>query len=173
MIMDFWQALLVSLLSGGVAGAVVRYFLDVRKARFEYTMKLHREWSSVEYHKMRMAVWAIVEDLTRPEGPGEVATAFLDHATKGTTTDHPAGPAFIHICVFFADLNACLDKSLVDPKFAYRLFGEAQYFGYKPLIDAVRNGRPHDKRGGRRWSVETSELETRFNALRPKSSKWN
>ena len=54
--------LIIVIISGGLGGAIVRYILDVRRSKFEYVLKLHREWWSTEFSQMRSEVYKIVKD---------------------------------------------------------------------------------------------------------------
>ena len=141
----------------------MRYILDARRSRYEYVIKLHREWWSPEFSQMRSKVYKIVEDFD-PTNPGMEAVNFLGHVQKGTILQHPAGPAFAQIVFFFADINACLEKKLLNADFAYRLFGESQYFWFQPLIKAVRDCLPNGTKV-RRWKWETEELEEKFERI--------
>ena len=158
--------LIIVFISGGLGGAIVRYILDVRRAKYEYVIKLHREWWSPEFSQMRSKVYKIVEDFNAIDS-GTEATNFLSHVQKGNLLQHPAGPAFAQIVFFFADINACLEKNLLDADFTYRLFGRSQYFWFQPLIKAVRDCRPNETKAIR-WRRETEELEEKFECIRKK-----
>ena len=41
--------LIIAIFSGGLGGVIMRYILDVRRAKYEYAIKLHREWWSPEF----------------------------------------------------------------------------------------------------------------------------
>ena len=164
--MSFLSELIVAIISGGSAGAIVRYVFDVRKSRYEYAMKLHREWWSKEFSQMRHKVYNIVKDLDSIN-PGPDAKVFLDHAKKGTLLKHPEGHAFVQIVFFFSDINACLEKKLINAAFTYRLFGASQYFWFQPLISAVRECLPN-KTDDIRWKWETEKLEEKFERFRKK-----
>ena len=160
--------LIIVFFSGGLGGAIMRYILDVRRAKYEYVIKLHREWWSPEFCQMRSKVYKIVEDFnTRHSGSGTEANFFLSHIEKGNLLQHPAGRAFSQIMFFFADLNACLEMKLIDAKLTYRLFGKAQYSFFQPLIVAVRKCRPNETRDIR-WRWETKQLEEKFESIRQK-----
>ena len=156
--------LIIVVISGGFAGAIVRYILDVRRSKYEYVMKLHREWWSEEFSQMRSKVYKIVKDFKGVD-PGTEAKDFLSHVEKGTLLEHPAGHAFVQIVFFFADINACLEKKLLNASFTYRLFGASQYFWFQPLISAVREGLPNQT-DDIRWVWETKELEEKFERFR-------
>lgn len=66
---------------------------------------------------------------------------------------------------FFADLNTYIEKNLVNPSLAYRLFGAAQYAWFEPLIDAIR---PEVKDSRVRWVWETKSLSAKFKAIATK-----
>ena len=155
---------IILIISGGLGGAVVRYILDVRRAKYEYVMKLHREWWSAEFRQMRSEVYKIVEDLNAVDSGAE-AGIFLKHVKSGRLLEHPTGHAFVQIVVFFADINACLEKKLLDVGFTYRLFGASQYFWFQPLISAVRAHLPN-KTDDIRWNWETQKLEEKFERFR-------
>jgi hypothetical protein len=91
--MSFWQTLLPSLIAGGVtgglAGAIVRYLLDTHKQRYEYTMRLHENWWRPEFHQMRSQVYELVEDYKNPSGPGEKSKKFLASVAQGDVLAHP------------------------------------------------------------------------------------
>ena len=163
---DFFLNLIVALVSGGLTAAIVRHRLDVRRSRYEYVIKLHREWWSPEFSQMRSKVYKIVEDLNTI-GSGNEAKNFLSHVQKGKLLQHPAGPAFAQIVFFFADMNACLEKKLLNADFTYRLFGRSQYSWFQPLIIAVRNCQPNAPKAIR-WRWETEELEEKFERIRKK-----
>jgi hypothetical protein len=163
--MGFWETLLTSIITGGLAGAVVRYVLDARRERIEYTLRLHEEWWKPEFHQMRQAVFELVEDL-QSVGGGERSTEFLRQVEQGALLKHPAGPAFARIVFFFADLNACLDKRVVDRRLAYRMFGESQFFWFEPLIIAVREKVKDNQRV--RWAWEVNSLSAKFSRIRAK-----
>ena len=59
--------LIIVIISGGLGGAVVRYILEVRRAKYEYVIRLHREWWSAEFSEMRSEVYKIVEDFNSAE----------------------------------------------------------------------------------------------------------
>ncbi len=94
---------IILIISGGLGGAVVRYILDVRRAKYEYVMKLHREWWSAEFSQMRSEVYKIVEDLNAVDSGAE-AGIFLKHVKSGRLLEHPTGHAFVQIVVFFAQV---------------------------------------------------------------------
>ena len=155
--------LIVAIFSGGLVGGIARYILDMRRAKYEYVIKLHREWWSPEFSQMRRKVYKIVEDFD-PINSGPEAKNFLNHVQKGNLLQHPAGPAFAQIVFFFADINACLEKNLLNADFTYRLFGRSQYFWFQPLIEAARNCRPNETKVIR-WRRETEKLEEKFESI--------
>ena len=161
--------LIIVIISGGLGGAVVRYTLEVRRAKYEYVIRLHREWWSAEFSEMRSEVYKIVEDFNSIDS-GTEAKIFLSHVEKGTLLQHPSGRAFVQIAFFFADISACLEKKLLDAAFTYRLFGESQYFWFQPLISAVRKRLPNQT-DAIRWKWETEELEKRFERFRKKDNQ--
>ena len=158
--------LVIVIFSGGLGGAIMRYILDVRRTKYEYVIKLHREWWSPEFSQMRSKVYKIVEDFNAID-PGTEAKNFLSHVQQGNLLQHPAGPAFAQIVFFFADINACLEKNLLDADLTYDLFGRSQYFWFQPLIKAVRNCRPNETKAIR-WRGETKKLEEKFESIRRK-----
>ena len=166
--MRTWETLIVSLISGGLAGVIVRYLLDTRKSRHEYTMRLHEEWWTPQFVEMRSSVYTLAENFKRPTGPGETSKEFLASVEAGTFLSHPVGPAFVRIA-FFADLNACLDKRLVDRDLAYRLFGEAQFLWFEPLLAAV--AKHIGQKPGVRWVWEIESLGRTFDAIRSRDQR--
>lgn len=77
--MTLVESFLVAMVSGGLAGAVVRYFLDIRKQRLEFAMKLHEEWWKQDFRAVRTVVYEVVEDLDRVGGPGPKYIELLGH----------------------------------------------------------------------------------------------
>lgn len=161
--------LIIVIISGGLGGAVVRYILDVRRAKYEYVIKLHREWWSAEFSQMRSEVYKIVEGYKSIDSSTE-ANTFLRHVANGTLLQHPSGHSFVQIAFFFADINACLEKKLLDVGFTYRLFGASQYFWFQPLISVVRERLPNQT-DDIRWKWETEKLEEKFRRFREKDSE--
>ena len=159
-----WRECIVALIAGGVGGAIVQYCLYARRSKREYAIELHREWWSKEFSERRKEIYAIVEDI-RSGVPGSAAKEFLDHADNRKLSAHPAGRAFVQIVFFFADINACLEKGLLDKDLTYRLFGASQYFWFQPLIHAVRESIRHSS-DDVRWKWETEELEEKFERFR-------
>ena len=158
---------IIAIISGGIGGGLVRYILDTRKAKREYAIKLHREWWSAKFSQRRSEVYKIVEDLHPTGGHGPDAEAFLRHVKDRTVLQHPSGRSFFQIAFFFADINACLDKKLLDADFTYRLFGASQYYWFQPLIEEVRKNLPNQT-DDIRWKWETKELEKKFDPFREK-----
>jgi hypothetical protein len=143
-------------------GAVVRYYLDDRKQRLEFAMKLHEEWWKEDFRKARTTIYEIVEDMKRVGGPGPKYLELLNHCRNKTGTNDPAHQAFACLAFFFADLNTYLEKGLVDTDLAYRLFGAAQYAWFEPLFDKIR---PEIEDQRVRWAWETKSLSKRFKAI--------
>ena len=160
---------IIAIISGGFAGAIVRYILDVRRSKYEYVMKLHREWWSEEFSQMRREVYKIAKDF-KGDTPGTEAKNFLSHVAEGTHLEHPAGPAFFQIVFFFADINACLEKKLLNASFTYRLFGASQYFWFQRLIGEVRECQPNQT-DDIRWRWETEALEKKFGRFRENDNR--
>ena len=162
--------LIILIITGGLGGAVARYLLDVRRARYEYVIKLHRRWCSAEFRQIRSEVYKIVEDFNSIDSSTKEANTFLSYVENGTLLQHPSGHSFVQIVFFFADINACLEKKLLDAGFTYRLFGASQYFWFQPLISAVREHLPNQT-DDIRWKWETEKLEEKFRRFREKDSK--
>ena len=167
--MAFWVTLIASMITGGLAGALVRYVLDKRREQIAYTMKLHEQWWSEEFQRMRRAVFELVSDFSAAGGPGEKSLEFLAQFQHEGRFEHPAGPAFVRIVFFFSDLNACLDKKVVDKRLAYRLFGESQYFWFEPLIDAVRDKVKRNPQV--RWAWEINSLSSKFTKIKERDER--
>ena len=166
--MSLWE-LIIAIISGGIGGAVVRYILEVRRTKYEYVIKLHREWWSPEFSQMRSEVYKIVKSFNSSNSRTE-ADIFLHHVEEGTLLQHPSGHSFVQIAFFFADINACLEKKLIDAGFTYRLFGASQYFWFQPLISAVRKRLPNQT-DDIRWKWETEKLEEKFRRFREKDGE--
>lgn len=164
--MTFWETFFIATFSGGAAGAVIRYLLDTKKQQYENTLKLHETWWNSDFSKYRDEIFEIIKDLEGPEEARKLSSEFLRCVADGNATSHPAWNSFKRIVVFFADLNVWIEKGLIDRALAYRMFGEAQYYWFKPLIDEVR---PHvGQRIGVRWMKDVSKLEEKFRKFKSK-----
>ena len=86
--------LIIAIFLSGLGGAIMRYRLDVRRAKREYVIKLHREWWSPEFSQMRSKVYKIVEDLNSIDS-GTEAKNFLSHVQKGTFCNTPQAPRLL------------------------------------------------------------------------------
>ena len=128
-------------------------------------MKLHEEWWKQDFRTARTVVYEVVEDLDRVGGPGPKYIELLGHYRNKTGANDPTCQSFARLVFFFADLNTYIEKNLVNPSLAYRLFGAAQYAWFEPLIDAIR---PEVKDSRVRWVWETKSLSAKFKAIATK-----
>ena len=124
-------------------------------------------WWGDEFREIRGKVFSFVDQWEN----NEKRMTPIIKSYKETTSDFAQERrAIARIAFFFADLNAMIDAQLVDENFAYRLFGDAQFFWFSEFLLAIANeiefrSTAADARRVVRWVKEVRELDQRFRRM--------
>jgi hypothetical protein len=155
-----------------VAVTVFVYRAQTRASRAAGAMTLHHAWWSGELEQARSTVWPLVEEWDAGGGrPTAVICSYLAPSGSEAAVYARERRAIARIAFFFADLNAMLDVGLVEPRFAYRLFGRAQFEWWAEFLLAiadVRDASSSSIPSARqvRWMQDVRALNDRFLKMR-------
>jgi hypothetical protein len=134
-----------------------------RSSRVTQTERLHETWWSAEMMRTRIIVYGLCRDMATDPARLSALVAYYDSPL--TTTEPPGRTEFDRLIGFFCNLAICLDAGVIDEKLTTRLFAEAHYADYQPLISVVREGiLKCASRNGKlpQWLEMTRDLERRF-----------
>lgn len=162
-----FASMLIALAS--LIGTVVMYAVQRRSSRIAEITRLHELWWGTELDGARKKIFPFIEEWN---GGGGTITPII-RSYRGRSSEFEVERRMIgRIAFFFADLNAMIDAGLVHEGFAYRVFGEAQFFWFSPFLLAVANEVEPAHRAGStstgsvvRWIPEVRGLEQRFRRL--------
>ncbi len=142
------------------------YFAQRRNSQTAEVGRLHELWWSEQFKDARRDVYAFVEEW---EGNGRSITPIIESYREQLPALESERRTIGRIAFFFADLNAMIDEGLVSERFAYRIFGEAQFFWFSGFLLAIANEieirqRANADATGKtvRWVEEVRALERRF-----------
>ena len=126
--------------------------------------RLHELWWGEQFNDARGDVYAFVKEW---EDNNRTITPIIESYRKQLPALESERRTVGRIAFFFADLNAMIDEGLVSERFAYRIFGEAQFFWFSAFLLAIANEieiRQRADATGKtvRWVEEVRALERRF-----------
>ncbi len=137
------------------------FFQQRRMSGRAQATRLHEVWWSDDMVAVRDRVYSLCRDQAHG---GPAAAALVSYYVRPLEEPEPPGrAAFAKLVGFFDNLEACISSGLVDERLAWRLFCEAHYLDYQPLVAAVRDA-ICSHRGCKLppWLEMTRELEARF-----------
>lgn len=137
------------------------FFQQRRMAGRAQATRLHELWWSDDMMAVRDKVYALCRDHAHGGPAAAALVAYYEHPLEAP--EPPGRAAFAKLVGFFDNLEACIASGLVDERLAWRLFCEAHYLDYQPLIATVREAIcSHRGRELPPWLEMTRELERRF-----------
>ena len=137
------------------------FFQQRRTSGRAQAARLHELWWSDDMMAVRDKVFALCRDHARGGPTAAALVAYYEHPLE--QAEPPGRAAFAKLVGFFDNLEACIDGGLVDERLAWRLFCDAHYHDYQPLIAAVREAIcSHRGRELPPWLAMTMDLEARF-----------
>jgi len=165
-----WIALVAALAAfGSFLAALGVYCSQKRMSQAAETARLHQMWWSDEFREIRTTVFSFVDEWEKNE---KRITSIIKSYKETTSDFEQERRAVARIAFFFADLNAMIDAKLVDEDFAYRIFGDAQFFWFSEFLLAIANeielrrrSTAADDRRVVRWVKEVRELDQRFRRM--------
>jgi hypothetical protein len=159
----FLQSCSLIVFSLSLTLSVWNFAYQFRSSRVAQTERLHETWWTIEMMQTRNIVFGLCRDLTKD--PSRLASLVAYYESPLTTTEPPGRSEFAKLIGFFCNLEICLDAGVIDEKLTTRLFAEAHYADYQPLIALVRESILNcASRGGKlpQWLEMTRDLERRF-----------
>jgi hypothetical protein len=159
----YLQCCSLIIFSLSVTISVWSFSYHFRSSRVTQTERLHETWWTAEMMQTRNIVYGLCRDLAKDKSCLAHLVAYYESPL--TTTEPPGRSEFAKLIGFFCNLEICLDSGVVDEKLATRLFAEAHYADYQPLIALVRESiLKCASRGGKlpQWLEMTRDLERRF-----------
>ena len=159
----FLQCCSLIIFSLSVTLSVWSFAYQFRSSRVTQTERLHETWWTTEMMHTRDIVYGLCRDLKKD--PSCLAHLVAYYESPLTTTEPPGRSEFAGLIGFFCNLEICLDSGVVDERLTTRLFAEAHYADYQPLIALVRDSvLKSASRGGTlpQWLEMTRDLERRF-----------
>jgi hypothetical protein len=140
-------------------------------ARVAQTQRMHELWWSEDMTRARNEVFALCRQMAL--GSGEVQAMIDYYVDPIQKPEPPCRASFLKLMSFFCNLEICIESKLVEPKLATKLFGQAHFIDYLPLIVFVRNGiqQAHKDRPASPWLQLTLDLERRFSKIDPVFAK--
>jgi hypothetical protein len=157
------QACSVIIFSISVTLSLWSFSYQFRASRVTQTERLHETWWTTEMMHTRDVVYGLCRDLSRD--PSCLAALVAYYESPLISTEPPGRSEFARLIGFFCNLEICLDAGVIDEKLTTRLFAEAHYADYQPLIALVRDAiLKCASRGGKlpQWLEMTRDLERRF-----------
>jgi hypothetical protein len=159
----FLQACSLIVFSLSLTLSVWNITYQFRSSRVSQTERLHETWWTPEMMKTRTIVYGLCRELAKH--PSCLADLVAYYESPLTTAEPPGRTEFDKLIGFFCNLEICLDSGVVDERLTTRLFAEAHYADYQPLIALVRDSvLKSASRGGTlpQWLEMTRDLERRF-----------
>jgi hypothetical protein len=152
--------------------SVWSFAYQFRSSRVGQTQRLHEAWWTLEMMQTRDVVYGLCRDLARD--PSRHAKLVAYYESPLTEPEPPGRAEFGKLIGFFCNIEICLQAGVIDEKLTTRLFAEAHYADYQPLIESVREAilrcsRHHGKLP--QWLQMTLDLEQRFSRYGVKFSK--
>ncbi len=159
----FLQACSLIVFSLSLSLSVWSFAYQFRSSRVTQTQRLHESWWTTEMMQTRDIVYGLCRDLAKD--PSRHARLVAYYESPLTEPEPPGRAEFGKLIGFFCNLEICLQSGVIDEKLATRLFAEAHYSDYQPLIESVREAilkcsRHHGKLP--QWLDMTCDLERRF-----------
>jgi hypothetical protein len=157
------QACSLIIFSLSVTLSVWSFAYQFRSSRVTQTERLHEAWWTTEMMQTRDIVYGLCRDLAKDRSCLADLVAYYESPL--TTAEPPGRSEFSKLIGFFCNLQICLDSGVIDEKLTTRLFAEAHYADYQPLIALVRESiLKSASRGGQlpQWLEMTRDLERRF-----------
>jgi len=148
--------------SMSLALSIWNFSYNLRSSRVTQTGRLHEAWWSKEMIETRNVVFGMCRSLAKDDTSADDLIAYY---LRPLTTPEPAGrAAFAKLLGFFSNVEICLESGVLDERLTCRLFSEAHYADYYPLIAKVRTAILQDTgdRGMPHWLQMTIDLEKRF-----------
>ncbi len=153
----------IIIFSISLAVSVWSFAFQFRSSRVTHTERLHEAWWTAEMMQIRNVVYGLCRELARD--PACVADLVAYYESPLSTPEPPGRPEFAKLIGFFCNLEICLESGVIDEKLACRLFAEAHYADYQPLIALLRVSILQcASRHGKlpQWLEMTRDLERRF-----------
>jgi hypothetical protein len=154
---------------GSFLGAMSVYRSQRHMARAAEIARLHQMWWGDEFRETRNTVFGFVDEWEKNR---KSVTPVIRSYQQQSAVFEPERRTIGRVAFFFADLNAMIDAGVVDEKFAYRIFGEAQFSWFSEFLLAVANeievrraSESPDSRRAVRWVKEVRELDRRFRRI--------
>jgi hypothetical protein len=143
--------------------SVWNFAFKFRSSRVTLTERLHETWWTPEMMQTRNIVFGLCRDMAKDPSCLDALVAYYESPL--TIPEPPGRTEFDKLIGFFCNLEICLDTGVIDEKLTTRLFAEAHYADYQPLIALVRDATLKcARRGGKlpQWLEMTRGLERRF-----------
>jgi len=159
----FLQSCSLIIFSLSVALSVWSFAYQFRSSRVTQTERLHEFWWTADMMQTRDVVYGLCRDYEKD--PACLASLVAYYESPLTTIEPPGRSEFAKLIGFFCNLEICLDTGVIDEKLTTRLFAEAHYADYQPLIALVRDATLKSaSRAGKlpQWLEMTRDLERRF-----------
>jgi hypothetical protein len=157
------QACSLIIFSLSLTLSVWNYSFQFRSSRVNQTERLHETWWTTDMMRTRDVVYGLCREVATD--PSRLAGLVAYYEAPLTTAEPPGRSEFNKLIGFFCNLEICLDSGVIDENLTTRLFAEAHYADYQPLIAIVREAiLKCASRGGKlpQWLLMTIDLERRF-----------
>lgn len=153
----------LSIFSLSLAVSIWSFAFQFRSSRVTHTERLHEAFWTIGMMHTRDVVYGLCRKLA--QDPACVADLVAYYESPLTTPEPPGRPEFAKLIGFFCNLEICLESGVIDEKLTFRLFAEAHYADYQPLIALLRVSLLQcTRRKGKlpQWLEMTRDLERRF-----------
>lgn len=140
-----------------------------RSEQVAEVLRFHERWWGPDFLPLRESVF---EYMHKWEVQGSEMPLIASYKSRSGCEDERRNVG--RLAYFFADLEAVIDEGLASERFAYRLFGESQFFWFSPFLlavaEAALEGARDDFDEQRwRWIPGVKALNCRFERIRAES----
>ena len=152
--------------------SIWNFAYTLRSSRVTQTERLHEVWWTREMIETRDEVYAMCRAFALDPTSADPLIEYYQHPLS--TPEPPGRAAFSKLVGFFCNLEICLASGVLDNRLATRLFAEAHYADYQPLIHRLREAIAHNSTPERplpQWLDMTLDLERRFFRHRPRARR--
>ncbi|MEM9291309.1 MAG: hypothetical protein AAGD01_06495 [Acidobacteriota bacterium] len=163
----------VAILSFGFNAALYR--ARRRLESVSEVIRLHERWWSPEIKELRERVIKYVRGWETEEDHSlMILASYTDSNPRFESQRYEIGV----LAYFFADLNAAIEEGVANERFAYRLFGKAQFFWFAPFLKvAAQHIEARPSTAGHRgqsvrWVSEVRALERRFRTIERRRAQY-
>jgi hypothetical protein len=143
--------------------SVWSFAYNLRSSRVTQTERLHEVWWTNEMVETRNEVFAMCRGMAGDDSAVKALVAY--YKAPLTTAEPPGRAAFAKLVGFFCNIEICLSSGVIDEHLTCRLFAEAHYADYQPLMERLRKELVRSGPTGQslpHWMAMTVDLERRF-----------